>query len=307
MNKGNGDYAKVSAWLQSWQNTLIEEFTACDGVGRFQRDSWKRPGGGGDSCVMKNGMIWEQVGVNYSAVRGDDLPPSALKNRPELRGAHYQVAGVSVVAHPLNPYTPTVHANFRFFTTQLDGRDLGWWFGGGYDLTPYYGYIEDCRHWHRVARNTCHPFGAQLYPRFKRDCDDYFYLAHRGEARGIGGIFFDNMNAFSFDKCFEMVQALGDSFLKAYMPIVRRRCDTPYGERERSFQLYRRGRYVEFNLLWDRGTRFGIESGGRAESILMSLPPGARWEYGWKPDAGSDEALLCDKFLRPRDWLTEED
>jgi coproporphyrinogen III oxidase len=254
---------------------------------------------------MTDGALIEKGGVNFSHVQGDSMPASATAHRPELAGRSYQAMGVSLVIHPLNPYLPTSHANVRFFVAEKAGEEPVWWFGGGYDLTPYYGFEEDCVHWHQVAFDACKPFGDDVYPRYKQWCDDYFYLKHRDEARGVGGLFFDDLNEGGFDRCFAFMQAVGNSYTDAYLPILERRRDTPWGERERAFQLYRRGRYVEFNLVFDRGTLFGLQSGGRTESILMSLPPLVRWEYNWQPDEGSAEQALYTQFLPPRDWLAQ--
>ncbi|MBT8107926.1 MAG: oxygen-dependent coproporphyrinogen oxidase [Gammaproteobacteria bacterium] len=294
----------VRHWLTNLQNRVCAELEALDGKASFLRDAWDRPGGGGgESRVMADGAVFEQGGVNFSHVFGKEMPPSATKNRPELAGKSFQAVGVSLVLHPRNPYIPTTHANFRFFTA--GERKPVWWFGGGFDLTPYYPFHEDVVQWHRVAKAACDPFGEDLYPRFKSWCDEYFYLRHRDESRGVGGLFFDDLNEPGFDDCFAFVQAAGDAFLDAYKPIVSKRVAHRYGERQREFQLYRRGRYVEFNLIWDRGTLFGLQSGGRTESILMSLPPRVRWEYDWKPEPGSPEDKLYTDYLRPRDWLGE--
>lgn len=284
----------------------------CQGLGQletravFIEDRWEREeGGGGRSRVIAEGNVIEKGGVNFSRVTGATLPPSATAHRPELAGARWEAMGVSLVIHPENPYVPTSHANVRFFSAETpDGKPI-WWFGGGYDLTPYYGFDDDCRHWHQVAEAACAPFGDDVYPRFKRWCDEYFFLKHRNEPRGIGGLFFDDLNDWSFAKTFDFMRAVGDSYLDAYLPIVDRRRNHPYGETEREFQLYRRGRYVEFNLVYDRGTLFGLQSGGRTESILMSLPPLVRWRYDWQPEPGSAEARLTEHFLKPRDWLAE--
>ncbi len=247
--------------------------------------------------------MFEKGGVNFSHVQGGRLPASATAQRPELAGRSFEALGVSLVLHPRNPYVPTSHCNVRFFVSETPGHDPVWWFGGGYDLTPYYGFEEDAEHWHRVARRACEPFGPEVYPRYKRWCDEYFYLKHRGEPRGIGGLFFDDLAEGGFDRCFAFLRAVSESYPEAYLPIVTRRKDTPYGAREREFQLYRRGRYVEFNLLYDRGTLFGLQSGGRTESILMSLPPLVAWRYQWEPEPGTPEARLYTDFLRPRDWV----
>jgi coproporphyrinogen III oxidase len=297
------DLPAVEQYLQTLQDRITSAIEAEDGGACFQEDLWRRPeGGGGRSRILDEGAVFEKAGVGYSHVFGPGLPPSATQLRPELAGRGFQALGVSLVFHPRNPYIPTTHLNVRFFLAEKEGEPPVWWFGGGFDLTPYYGFEEDAVHWHRTAREACEPFGAEVYPRYKRWCDEYFFLRHRNEPRGIGGIFFDDLNEGGFERCFAFLQSVGDHFLSAYLPIVRRRRDTPYGEREREFQLYRRGRYVEFNLVWDRGTLFGLQSGGRTESILMSLPPLVRWRYDWHPEPGTPEARLYDEFLRPRDW-----
>jgi len=252
--------------------------------------------------VLSEGAAFEQAGVGFSHVHGPGLPPSATVQRPELAGRSFEALGVSLVFHPHNPFAPTTHMNVRFFLAEKPGEEPVWWFGGGFDLTPYYGFEEDAIHWHRTARAACEPFGAEVYQRFKRWCDDYFFLKHRGEPRGIGGIFFDDLNDWGFERSFELLRSVGDHFLPAYLPILQRRRETPYGKGEKDFQLYRRGRYVEFNLVWDRGTLFGLQSGGRTESILMSLPPLVRWRYNWHPEPGTPEAQLYEEFLKPRDW-----
>jgi len=296
---------QVKNYLQALQNRIVAELEQIDGKRAFDRDAWDRPGGGGGtSCVLVDGGVFEQAGVGYSHVFGDQLPPSATKARPELAGRGFEAIGVSLVLHPRNPYIPTTHANFRFFTTDSDESSKPiWWFGGGYDLTPFYPFHDDVVHWHNVAKAACDPFGDDLYPRFKKSCDEYFYLPHRGETRGVGGLFFDDLNDKGFDRNFEFWQSVADSFLPAYKPIVAKRKSHPFGDRQREFQLYRRGRYVEFNLIYDRGTLFGLQSGGRTESILMSLPPRVRWQYGWKPEAGSPEENLMTHYLHARDWL----
>ncbi|HYU31348.1 MAG TPA: oxygen-dependent coproporphyrinogen oxidase [Thermoanaerobaculia bacterium] len=297
------DLPPVKLYLLDLQDRICAAIEAEDGAGRFLEDSWERPeGGGGRSRVLSEGAVLEQAGVGFSHVHGSGLPPSATAQRPELAGRSFEALGVSLVFHPHNPYVPTTHMNVRFFLAEKPGAEPVWWFGGGFDLTPYYGFEEDAVHWHRTARAACEPFGAEAYPRFKKWCDEYFYLKHRGEPRGIGGVFFDDLNEWGFERSFELLRSVGDHFLPAYLPILRRRRDTPYGERERDFQLYRRGRYVEFNLVWDRGTLFGLQSGGRTESILMSLPPLVRWRYNWQPEPGTPEARLYEEFLRPRDW-----
>ena len=299
------DAAAVEAYLRGLQDRICAALAAVDGGARFAEDAWTRPeGGGGRSRVLKQGAVFEQAGVGFSDVSGATLPASATAHRPELAGAPWRALGVSLVIHPRNPYVPTSHANVRFF--QATPRDAApiWWFGGGFDLTPFYPFGEDVRHWHTAARDLCAPFGADRYAAHKQWCDRYFFLKHRDECRGVGGLFFDDLNADGFERSFAYQRAVGDGFLDAYLPIVAKRKDTPYGERERQFQLYRRGRYVEFNLVWDRGTLFGLQSGGRTESILMSLPPLVRFEYGYAPEPGSPEARLHD-YLRPREWLQE--
>lgn len=294
----------VKAYLLQLQQTICDTLAAEDGSGDFIVDDWQRPeGGGGRSRVLAGGAVFEKAGVNFSHVMGDSLPPSATAARPELAGRSYQAMGVSLVIHPLNPYVPTSHANVRMFVAEREGSEPVWWFGGGYDLTPYYGNREDCRHWHQVAADACAPFGDEVYPRYKQWCDEYFHLKHRGEPRGVGGLFYDDLNEGGFERCFAFMQAVGDSYLPAYLPIVQRRKNQPWGERERQFQLYRRGRYVEFNLVFDRGTLFGLQSGGRTEAILMSLPPLVRWEYNYQAEPGSAEAELADYYLQHRDWL----
>jgi len=294
---------QVKEYLQGLQKHLCAELEQLDGQARFVRDPWERSaGGGGESRVLSDGKIFEQAGVGFSHVFGDEMPPSATKNRPELAGKKFQAVGVSLVIHPQNPYVPTTHANFRFFSAGEDNPV--WWFGGGFDLTPYYPFREDIVHWHQQAKASCDPFGEELYPRYKDWCDKYFYLKHRNEARGVGGLFFDDVNAAGFEDSFAFVQAVGNGFLEAYAPIVQRRAGHPFGARQREFQLYRRGRYVEFNLLYDRGTLFGLQSGGRTESILMSLPPQVRWKYNWQPEPGSPEEELYRDYLKPQDWLS---
>jgi coproporphyrinogen III oxidase len=295
---------EVKKYLLSLQERIVSNLEHLDGEARFIEDAWEREaGGGGRSRVLSNGGIFEQAGVNFSHVFGKELPPSATKNRPDLAGQGFQAVGVSLVLHPRNPYVPTTHANFRYFTAGDEDADPVWWFGGGYDLTPYYPFVDDVVEWHETARAACDVLGGDTYERYKQWCDEYFFLKHRNETRGVGGLFFDDLNEPGFDKSFEFVRSVGDSFVEAYAPIVKRRAKHPYGDRQRNFQLYRRGRYVEFNLIYDRGTVFGLQSGGRTESILMSLPPLVRWEYDWHPEPGSPEAQLYDDFLRPRDWL----
>ena len=324
------DFNAVHAFLRDLQDRICAGLESADG-GRFEQDEWTREradpskgpsmaggrsrhpasrgtspsmAGGGRTRVLKDGAVFEQAGVNFSDVSGPSLPGSASAHRPELAGAPWRAAGVSLVIHPRNPYVPTSHANVRFFEARPEGREPIWWFGGGFDLTPFYPVDEDVRHWHQVARDLCAPYGEQRYAEHKAWCDRYFFLKHRDETRGVGGLFYDDLHADGFEACFGYTRAVGEGFLDAYLPIVGRRKDTPYGEREREFQLYRRGRYVEFNLVWDRGTLFGLQSGGRTESILMSLPPRVRFEYAYSPGPGSAEARLAD-YLRPRDWLSE--
>ena len=303
------DVVAVLAYLRELQDRLTLALEATDGAAAFREDTWERPAtggtlaGGGRTRVLREGAVFEQAGINFSHVSGTRLPPSATAQRPELAGCGFEAMGVSLVAHPRNPYVPTSHANIRFFNAIQDDAEPVWWFGGGFDLTPYYGFEDDCIHWHRTAKAACDPFGAEVYPRFKRWCDQYFFLKHRNEPRGIGGLFFDDLNEWGFERCFAFLRGVGDHYLPAYLLIVERRRELPYGEREREFQLYRRGRYVEFNLVYDRGTLFGLQSGGRTESILMSLPPRVRWEYDWRPEPGSPEARLYEVFLKPRDWL----
>jgi coproporphyrinogen III oxidase len=297
------DKHAVKRYLLQLQETICAGLSAIDG-GQFVEDEWTRTeGGGGRSRVLVDGSVIEKGGVNFSHVHGTQMPASATAHRPELAGRSFEAMGVSLVIHPNNPYAPTSHANVRFFIAEKSGEEPVWWFGGGYDLTPYYGFVDDCQHWHQTANDACAPFGEEIYPRFKAWCDEYFYLKHRDEARGVGGLFFDDLNAKGFTESFALMQAVGDSYLPAYAPILTRRKDTPFGERERQFQLYRRGRYVEFNLVYDRGTLFGLQTGGRTESILMSLPPLVRWEYDWQPEPHSAEARLSEDFLPPRDWL----
>ncbi len=300
----SGDTDSVKTYLLNLQDHICAELARTDGGPQFREDTWLRPqGGGGRTRILTDGTVFEQAGVGFSHVYGEQLPPSASALRPELVGRSFQVMGMSLVIHPRNPYVPTAHCNVRFFVADTPGQAPLWWFGGGFDLTPYYGFEEDAVHWHSVARQVCAPFGADWYARFKRWCDEYFFIRHRGEARGIGGIFFDDLNEPGFDRSFAFLRSVGDCFLAAYLPIIERRRNTPYGERERDFQLYRRGRYVEFNLVYDRGTLFGLQSGGRTESILMSLPPLVRWRYDWRPQPGTAEARLYEEFLKPRDWV----
>ncbi|MBT2119451.1 oxygen-dependent coproporphyrinogen oxidase [Dyella sp. LX-66] len=294
---------RVEQFLRQLQDRICSAVEQLDGKAKFVEDAWTRPaGGGGRTRVLRDGAVFEQAGVNFSLVHGSQLPPSATAHRPELAGGGFVATGVSLVLHPHNPYLPTTHANVRYFEASKDGLEPVWWFGGGFDLTPFYPFDEDVAHWHTVARDLCAPFGAEVYPRYKKWCDEYFYLKHRAETRGVGGLFYDDLNEGGFERCFDFTQAVGQGFLDAYLPIAERRKDTPHGEREREFQLYRRGRYVEFNLVYDRGTLFGLQSGGRTESILMSLPPRVRFEYAYTPEPDSAEARLSD-YLKPRDWL----
>ncbi|WP_213995233.1 oxygen-dependent coproporphyrinogen oxidase [Arsukibacterium sp.] len=295
---------QVQQFLMALQDTICTELEQADGSGRFVEDVWQRPeGGGGRSRVLTDGAVFEQAGVNYSHVFGAQMPASATAHRPELAGRSFHACGVSLVLHPHNPHLPTTHANVRFFIAEKEGEAPVWWFGGGFDLTPYYPYEEDVVHWHQTAKAAVDPFGAEYYPAYKKWCDDYFYLKHRGETRGVGGLFFDDLNAPGFAQSFGLMRAVGEAFLPAFLPLIERRKDTPYGDRERQFQLYRRGRYVEFNLVYDRGTLFGLQSGGRTESILMSMPPLVRWQYGYQPETGSAEAKLYERYLKPQDWL----
>ena len=288
--------------LQHLQNQICWALEQQEGVAQFVSDEWQSALGVGQSRVLKQGAVWEQAGVNFSHVKGATMPASATAHRPELAGAPFEAMGVSLVIHPRNPYVPTSHANVRFFVAYPEGQAPVWWFGGGFDLTPFYPFDEDILHWHQTAQKICEPFGEQVYAEFKAWCDDYFYLKHRQEARGVGGLFFDDLNRWDFATCLDFIRQVGEGYLTAYLPIVARRKTMPYGERERQFQLYRRGRYVEFNLVWDRGTHFGLQSGGRTESILMSMPPLVRFEYAYQPEADSAEAKL-NAYLQPRDWL----
>lgn len=296
--------SQVKDYLQTLQKTICNSLTEFESKKNFLKDQWQREqGGGGISCVLEAGEVFEKAGVNFSHVYGDCLPGSATALRPELAGYTFQAMGVSLVIHPRNPYVPTSHMNVRLFIAEKPDAESIWWFGGGYDLTPYYGFVEDCQHWHRTAKAACDPFGIDIYPEFKQWCDNYFYLKHRSEARGIGGLFFDDLNRWDFATCFKFLRAVGDSYLEAYLPIVKKRYQQQYGEQERKFQLYRRGRYVEYNLVYDRGTLFGLQSNGRTESILMSLPPEVSWHYNWQPEPGSAEAELTQLFLPVRDWV----
>lgn len=298
---------QVQSYLLSLQADICEQLEQVDGKAKFIKDRWEKPNnkGNGLTRVLSDGDVFEQAGVNFSIVCGDNLPASATALRPELAGRSFSALGVSLVIHPKNPYVPTSHANVRFFIAEKKGEDPIWWFGGGFDLTPYYGFDEDCIFWHKQAKDACDPFGDEVYAKYKKWCDEYFYLKHRDEQRGIGGLFFDDLNEGGFDQCFAFMQSVGDSYIKAYRPIVEKRKDTPFTDAQRQFQLYRRGRYVEFNLVYDRGTLFGLQTGGRTESILMSLPPLVRWEYQYEPQPGTQEALLYDRFLKPQDWINE--
>lgn len=300
------DIDAVATYLRELQERITSAIETADGGAEFRRDAWQRAeGGGGESRVLREGRVFEQAGVNFSHVTGKGMPGSATAARPQLANAPWIAMGVSLVFHPRNPYVPTTHANVRFFCATPADAEPVWWFGGGFDLTPYYPFDEDVLHWHRTAYAACQPFGPARYREHKDWCDRYFFIKHRNETRGVGGLFFDDLNDDSFERCFEYQRSVGDHFLPAYMPIVAQRRDHRFGERERQFQLYRRGRYVEFNLVYDRGTMFGLQSNGRTESILMSLPPLVRWEYDWHPQAGSPEERLYKDYLRPRDWLSE--
>lgn len=306
MMNNTPDKAAVIRYLMQLQDNICDALTAIDGQA-FSEDSWTREeGGGGRSRVLADGRVIEKGGVNFSHVFGNKMPASATAHRPELAGRSFEAMGVSLVIHPQNPYAPTSHMNVRFFIAEKEGEAPVWWFGGGYDLTPFYGDRDDCIHWHQTAKDACDPFGESLYPRFKQWCDEYFYLKHRNEARGVGGLFFDDFNALGFEQSFAFMQAVGDSYIKAYAPILENKQSLPFTEKERAFQLYRRGRYVEFNLVFDRGTLFGLQTGGRTESILMSLPPLVRWEYNYQPEIDSAEAILTRDFLPAQDWLTTE-
>mgnify|MGYP006191302491 FL=1 len=300
----NVDKHQVKAFLMALQDSICAELAAADGAADFAEESWDRAeGGGGRSRVLTHGAVFEQAGVNFSHVFGDKMPASATAHRPELAGRKFEAMGVSLVIHPLNPHIPTSHANVRFFIAEKAGEAPVWWFGGGFDLTPFYPVEADVVHWHQTAKDCCDAFGIDVYPKYKKWCDEYFYLKHRHETRGVGGLFFDDLNEWGFESSFAFMRSVGEAFTKAYLPIVEARKNTEYGDHERQFQLYRRGRYVEFNLVFDRGTLFGLQSGGRTESILMSMPPLVRWEYGYQPEAGSPEALLYQRYLTPQDWL----
>ncbi len=299
---------QIKHYLLELQADICAQLEVVDGRASFIKDKWEKPNGKGDGLtrVLTNGAVFEQAGVNYSIVHGDDMPASATALRPELAGCNFTALGVSLVIHPLNPYAPTSHANVRFFIAEKDGAEPIWWFGGGFDLTPYYGFDEDCIAWHQSAKNACIPFGKGTHTKYKKWCDDYFYMKHRDEQRGIGGLFFDDLNTGSFEDCFAFMQSVGNSYITAYRPIIEKRKDTPYTDHQRQFQLYRRGRYVEFNLVYDRGTLFGLQTGGRTESILMSLPPLVRWEYQYEPETGSPEAKLYDYYLKPQEWVNAD-
>lgn len=298
------DVEPVKNYLLDLQTSICEALEKEDGKQQFIVDEWTKPhGGNGRTMAFEGGAAIERAAVNYSCVHGDLLPKAATAKRQELAGRGFEVAGVSLIIHPLNPYAPTCHLNVRLFKATKPNEDPIWWFGGGFDLTPYYGFEEDCVHWHQIAKQACDPFGEDVYPRYKKEADDYFYLKHRDEQRGIGGIFFDDLNEWGFEKCFDFIKSVGDHFIPAYLPILQKRKSTDYGNRERDFQTYRRGRYVEFNLVYDRGTLFGLQFGGRIESILCSLPPVVRWKYNQKPEPGSREAELYDIFLPVRDWV----
>lgn len=298
------DIERVKTYLLGLQDDICAQLEAEDGNGQFVEEVWQREaGGGGRTRVLTGGAVIEQGGVNFSHVHGDQMPPSATAARPELAGRSFQAMGVSLVIHPHNPFIPTSHANVRFFIAEKAGEEPVWWFGGGFDLTPFYPFEEDCIAWHQTAKNACDPFGAEVYPRYKKWCDEYFYLKHRDETRGVGGLFFDDLNEPGFEDAFALMRSVGDHYITAYRPIMARRKDTAFTEQHRDFQLYRRGRYVEFNLVFDRGTLFGLQTGGRTESILMSLPPLVKWRYNWSPEPSTAEARLYEDFLRPRDWL----
>jgi len=297
------DINVVITFLKSLQDKICSELEAADGRGKFIEDNWQRAeGGGGRTRVLTDGDVIEQGGVNFSVVSGDKLPPSATAHRPELAGRKWQACGVSLVIHPKNPFVPTSHANVRFFVAEKEGEEPVWWFGGGFDLTPFYPFKEDVVHWHQTAKDICQPFGEEVYSEYKKWCDEYFYLKHRNETRGVGGLFFDDLNKWSFEQCFDYIKAVGAGFIDAYIPLIEKRKATPYDDTHRQFQLYRRGRYVEFNLVFDRGTLFGLQSGGRTESILMSMPPLARWEYNFQANDGSAEAKL-QNYLVAQNWL----
>lgn len=295
----------VKDYLLALQDSICASLETLEEEAVFVEDLWERGGdtGGGRTRVLENGQTFEQAGVNFSHVRGASMPASATQHRPELAGRNFEALGVSLVIHPRNPYVPTSHANVRFFIAEKDGEEPIWWFGGGFDLTPYYGFEDDAVHWHQQAKKACAPFGEELYSKYKKWCDDYFYIKHRNEPRGIGGLFFDDLNEGGFDRCFALMNSVAEHFVPAYVPIVERRKTLPFTQKEKDFQCYRRGRYVEFNLVYDRGTLFGLQTGGRTESILMSLPPQVSWRYNWQPEPGSAESELYEVFLKPKDWL----
>ena len=297
---------QVEKYLINLQNDICEEFGGLDSKSSFDKDVWERDDGRGSGItrVISNGSLFEKGGVNFSIISGDRMPKSATESRPELEGRKFKAVGISLVLHPDNPFIPTTHANLRFFIAENEKEEPLWWFGGGFDLTPYYGFEEDVIYWHQVANNACKPFGDKIYDRYKKWCDDYFYLSHRNEQRGIGGLFFDDLNEGGFDSCFEFMKSIGNHFVEAYKPIVLKRQETPYTEKQKDFQLYRRGRYVEFNLVQDRGTLFGLQSGGRTESILMSLPPKVKWIYQFNISPNSEEEKLTNYYLKPRDWIS---
>lgn len=297
---------RVKNYLLTLQDSICLSLESVEKKAAFREDLWQREGdnGGGRTRVLEQGEIFEQAGVNFSHVRGTSLPKSATAHRPELEGRSFEALGVSLVIHPLNPYVPTSHANVRFFMAEKEGEEPIWWFGGGFDLTPYYGFEDDVVHWHQQAQEACEPFGENVYPEYKKWCDDYFFIKHRNEPRGVGGLFFDDLNEGGFERSFGLMKSIGDHYIPAYLPIVERRSGLAFSQRERDFQCYRRGRYVEFNLVYDRGTLFGLQTGGRTESILMSLPPHVCWRYNWEPESGSEESKLYEVFLQPRDWLS---
>jgi len=294
----------IKKYLLKLQDDICHTLEQFDGQAKFLRDVWERPNGGnGRTHALSDGALIEKCGVNFSHVWGEQLPAAASQKNPQLAGCSFQALGISIIVHPRNPYAPTSHFNVRFLLAEKPGEEPIWWFGGGFDLTPYYGFTEDCVHWHQTAKKACEPFGETVYPRFKKWADEYFFLKHRQEARGIGGIFYDDLREWDFETCFAFMRSVGDHYMPAYMPILHKRCSSPYGERERNFQCYRRGRYVEFNLVYDRGTLFGLQFGGRVESILISLPPEVHWRYDWHSEPGSAEDCLCTDFLSPRDWV----
>lgn len=300
------DVSAVKQYLMGLQDSICAGLSAVDGRGEFITDEWQREqGGGGRTRVIADGAVIEKGGVNFSHVMGDKLPASATAVRPELAGRSFQAMGVSLVIHPHNPYVPTSHMNVRFFVAEMPGHDPVWWFGGGFDLTPYYGFKKDCIHWHQISKTACEPLGDGAYQKYKQWCDDYFFIKHRDEPRGVGGLFFDDLNEPDFDKSFEFTRSVGNHYLEAYVPIVERRKAHEFGAREKAFQKMRRGRYVEFNLVYDRGTLFGLQTGGRTESILMSLPADVGWQYNWQAEPGSEEEKLTSYYLQSRDWLTE--